>query len=307
MSQDGPPLNDEVNEYLDHLTVERGLSVHTLAAYRSDLAKYQQFLAERGITSLSELSDGVVSDFLMALRQPTQGRRLAESSVSRTIVSVRRFHSFTVAEGMTPRDPAATVAPPRPPARLPQALTVEQVRSILEAPDPLTPTGLRDRTLLELLYGSGCRVSELTACDVDDIDLAARLMVVTGKGNKQRIIPIGHHAASMTEAYLVRVRPELAAKGKATPALLLNPRGGRLSRQSVWAILRRAADTAGVPDVHPHTLRHSYATHLLEAGADIRVVQELLGHASVTTTQIYTKVTIEHLREVYLTAHPRGR
>ncbi len=307
MPTDLPPLSGEVAEYLDHLTVERGLSPNTLSAYRRDLAKYQLFLAERGLSNLSDLPAGVVGDFLVSLRRPGAERQLAQSSISRTIVSVRRFHAFAVAEGMTTADPAAAVAPPRPPARLPQALTVEQVQPILEAPDPQTTTGLRDRAVLELLYGSGCRVSELTACDVDDLDVSARLMMVTGKGNKQRVVPIGHHAARAAEAYLVRVRPPLAAKGKGSPALMLNPRGGRLSRQTVWAILRRAAATAGVPDVHPHTMRHSYATHLLEAGADIRVVQELLGHASVTTTQIYTKVTIEHLREVYLTAHPRGR
>ena len=297
----------EVTEYLDHLTVERGLSANTIDAYRRDLRKYQQFCATKGVAGLTDIDETLVGDFLVSLRTPTEGRQLAESSIGRTIVSVRRFHAFVVAEGTAATDPAAAVAPPRPPARLPQALTVPAVQRILEAPDPHTPAGLRDRAVLELLYGTGCRVSELTGADVDDIDLDHKVILITGKGNKQRMVPLGRHAAAATDAYLVRVRPELAARGKATPSLLLNPRGGRLSRQSVWNILKRAAVTAQVADVHPHTLRHSFATHLLEAGADIRVVQELLGHASVTTTQIYTKVTIDHLREVYLTAHPRGR
>lgn len=306
--QEPLPLSSEITEYLDHLTVERGLSANTIAAYRRDLAKYQAFCAGRGVTALAEIDDRFVGDFLVDLRTANDGQpRLAESSVGRTLVAVRRFHAFTVTESMVAADPAAGVTPPKPPARLPQSLAVQQVQAVLEAPDPQTPAGLRDRAVLELLYGSGCRVSELTGTDLDDIDLEHRVLLVTGKGNKQRLVPIGRHAALACEAYLVRVRPALAAKGKATPALLLNPRGGRLTRQTVWAILQRAAATAGVADVHPHTLRHSFATHLLEAGADIRVVQELLGHASVTTTQIYTKVTIDHLREVYLTAHPRGR
>jgi integrase/recombinase XerD len=307
MPPNAPPLAGEVTEYLNHLTVERGLSAHTIEAYRRDLSKYQRFCAERGITSLAGIDDTLVGDFLVSLRSPAEGATLAESSISRAIVSVRRFHAFTVAEGVSRVDPAAHITPPRPPSRLPQAITIDQVQAILDAPDPQTPAGLRDRAILEVLYGTGCRVSELTGADVDDVDLEHRLIVLSGKGNKQRMVPLGRHAAAAVETYLVRVRPQWAIKGAATPALVLNARGGRLTRQSVWAIIGRAAEVARVPDVHPHTLRHSFATHLLEGGADIRVVQELLGHASVTTTQIYTRVTIDHLREVYLTAHPRGR
>ncbi len=307
MAQDSPPLAGEVTEYLNHLTVERGLSPNTIDAYRRDLAKYQQFCAERGISALADIDESFVGEFLVSLRAPIEGPPLAESSISRAVVSVRRFHAFTVAEGSAGIDPAASITPPQPPSRLPQAITIDEVQSILDAPDPQSPAGLRDRAILELLYGTGCRVSELTGADLDDVDVERRMIVLSGKGNKQRVVPMGRHAATAVGAYLVRVRPQWAAKGATTPALILNARGGRLTRQSVWAIIRSAADVARVPDVHPHTLRHSFATHLLEGGADIRVVQELLGHSSVTTTQIYTRVTIDHLREVYLTAHPRGR
>ncbi len=304
MHADAPPLAGEVAEYLDHLTVERGLAANTLAAYRRDLARYQEFLGSVGVVRLADVTDRHVAEFLAWLREEVA---LAEASIGRTIVSVRRFHVFCVAEGHTEFDPAGQVAPPRAPDRLPHALTVEQVQAILAVPDGQDPAGLRDRAILEVLYGSGCRVSELTGIDVDDIDTERRTLLVTGKGDKQRMLPIGSHAAAAVDAYLVRGRPAFSTRGQATPALFLNARGGRLSRQSVWTLLRRAADAAQVPEVHPHTLRHSFATHLIEAGADIRVVQELLGHASVTTTQIYTKVTIDHLREVYVTAHPRGR
>ncbi len=307
MGMEPTPLNAQVNEYLDHLTVERGLARNTISAYRRDLDKYQQFLAAQGVKCASQIDSALVTSFVAHLRGGDGGARLAESSVGRTVVSVRRFHAFAVSEGIVDHDPAGQVNPPRPPDRLPEGLSVAEVQALLVAPDPHTPAGIRDRAVLELLYGTGCRVSELTGSDVDDLDLSHRVLTVMGKGRKQRLIPVGRHAIAACEAYLIRVRPSLAAKGQATPALFLNPRGGRLSRQSVWAILQRAAATAHLTDVHPHTLRHSFATHLLEGGADIRVVQELLGHASVTTTQIYTRVTIDHLREVYLTAHPRGR
>lgn len=302
------PLSAEVSEYLDHLRVERGLAANTLDAYRRDLDRYRRFCREVGVVSLTDITEATVGDFLTALRRPDDdGNALADSSVGRILVSVRRFHAFAAAEGLVPHDPAARVKPPRPPSRLPHAITVEQVGQVLLVPDVSTPTGIRDRAILELLYGSGCRVSELTGLDVDDLDTERRTVLVTGKGNKQRLIPLGRHAADAVAAYLVRSRPDAAARGRGTPALFLNSRGGRLTRQSVWNLLRTSGATAHVPEIHPHTLRHSFATHLLEGGADIRVVQELLGHASVTTTQIYTRVTIEHLREVYLTAHPRGR
>ena len=303
-----PPFMDEVNEYLDHLRVERGLAANTLDAYRRDLTRYQGFARKRGVETLTGITEEHVGQFLVSLRAPGEsGRTLAESSVGRIMVSVRRFHAFASVEGLAADDAAARVKPPRAPSRLPHAVPVGDVERLLQVPDPATPAGLRDRAILELMYGAGCRVSELTGLDVDDVDTDRRTVLVTGKGNKQRIVPIGRHAAEAVDAYLVRGRPVAATRGRGTPALFLNARGGRLTRQSVWNLLRACGHTAGVDDVHPHTLRHSFATHLLEAGADIRVVQELLGHASVTTTQIYTKVTIDHLREVYLTAHPRGR
>jgi integrase/recombinase XerD len=185
---------------------------------------------------------------------------------------------------------------------------VAQVEKLLGAPDPETPLGLRDRALLELLYGTGARISEAVGLDIDDLDRTAGLVKLDGKGGKQRIVPVGSYAGRAVAAYLVRARPVLVASGRGTPGLFLNARGGRLSRQSAWTVLRAAAVRAGIPgDLSPHTLRHCFATHLLDGGADVRVVQELLGHASVTTTQVYTLVTVDRLREVYATAHPRAR
>ena len=300
------PLDDEIGEYLNHLTVERGLAGNTISAYRRDLGRYRTFCASRQVMSVSDVTTALVGEYLMDLRTPTDGKTPAETTVGRALVAVRRFHAFAAAEGFATADPAAVVTPPTPPARLPQGLSIADTEALLEAPDPHTPAGLRDRAILELLYGTGIRVSELTGADVDDLHAVTRTLTVTGKGDKQRIVPVGRAALQAVEAYVVRVRPGWAAKGRGTPALFLNTRGGRLTRQSVWAIIRAAADTADIRDVHPHTLRHSFATHLLQGGADIRVVQELLGHASVTTTQVYTRVTIDHLREVYATAHPRG-
>jgi integrase/recombinase XerD len=213
-----------------------------------------------------------------------------------------------VLEGRTTIDPAGQVQPPSTPKRLPKAISLDAVERVLAAAGPPeTPTGLRDRALLELLYGCGARISEAVGCAVDDLDQAEGLVRLHGKGAKQRVVPIGSYAVAAVGAYLVRGRPTLAARGKGTPAVFLNARGGPLSRQSAWAVLAGAADRAGLTGrVSPHTLRHSFATHLLEGGADVRVVQELLGHASVTTTQLYTQVTADTLREVYTATHPRA-
>ena len=244
---------------------------------------------------------------------------LAPASIARAVVAVRSLHRFAVADGLAATDPATDVHPPRPARRLPKALTLDQVQLMLDLPSTETAEGLRDAALLELLYGTGGRISEVVDLDVDDLtralesvragppDELARLRVL-GKGSKERIVPLGSYARRAVEAYLVRGRPALSGRGRGSPALLLNARGARLSRQSAYAVLRRVAEQAGVPgEVSPHTLRHSFATHLLDGGADVRVVQELLGHASVTTTQIYTLVTVDHLREVYAEAHPRAR
>ena len=232
---------------------------------------------------------------------------LASASAARAVSAVRGLHRFAAREGLVAVDVAAEVKPPAPPKRLPKALDVDQVLRLLSVADD-TPLGLRDRALLEFLYGTGARISEAVGAAIDDLDLAAEpAAVLHGKGGRTRLVPVGGYAKAALEAYLVRGRPALIAKGKGTPAVFLNARGGRLSRQSAWTILHRAADAAGIPAVSPHTLRHSYATHLLDGGADVRVVQELLGHASVTTTQVYTLVTVDRLREVYATAHPRAR
>jgi len=239
---------------------------------------------------------------------------LSSTSAARTVVAVRGFHRFAVADGLTDVDPASGVKPPAPAKRLPKALPLSDVEAILEAAGaPGTTLALRDRALLEVLYGTGARISEAVGLDVDDLDETEGTVLLRGKGGKERLVPIGSYAREAVAAYLVRGRPELASTRASTRsttggALFLNARGGRLYRQSAWAVLVKAAERAGVTkDVSPHTLRHSFATHLLDGGADVRVVQELLGHASVTTTQVYTLVTVDRLREVYATAHPRAR
>jgi integrase/recombinase XerD len=245
----------------------------------------------------------------MRLREGDRDHQpLASGSAARTLVAVRGLHKFAVREGVAATDPAGEVRPPAPPKRLPKALPLDDVEQILEAAgSPGTTLAKRDRALLEILYGTGARISEAVGLDVDDLDLETGAARLSGKGGKERIVPVGSYAVRAVGDYLTAARPALVAAGRGTAALFLNARGGRLSRQSAWTVLRRAAERAGVvTDVSPHTLRHSFATHLLDGGADVRVVQELLGHASVTTTQIYTLVTVERLREVYATSHPRA-
>ena len=258
----------------------------------------------------AEVTETLVTDFLVALRQGDEDHPpLASGSAGRAVVAVRGLHKFFLREGLTATDPARQVRPPAPPRRLPKAIAVEQVEALLQAAGAdETPRSVRDRALLEVLYGSGARISEAVGLDVDDVDLTSHVVRLRGKGGKDRIVPLGSFARAAVEAYLVRARPVLVAAGGGTPALFLNARGGRLSRQSAWTVLRNAAERAGLSvEVSPHTLRHSFATHLLDGGADVRVVQELLGHASVTTTQVYTLVTVDRLREVYAAAHPRAR
>jgi integrase/recombinase XerD len=251
-----------------------------------------------------------VTGFLVVLRSgDDEHPPLSATSAGRAVVAVRGLHRFALREGVVGVDVAAAVRPPPPPKRLPKALTVDDVEAILEAAGaPGTTLAMRDRALLELLYGTGARISEAVGLDLDDLDLDGATVRLSGKGGKQRLVPIGSFARDAVSAYLVRARPDLIGAGRGTPAVFLNARGGRLSRQSAWTVLAKAADRAGVTAaVSPHTLRHSFATHLLDGGADVRVVQELLGHASVTTTQVYTLVTVDKLREVYATAHPRAR
>ncbi len=303
-----------VAAYLDHLEAEVGASAHTVAAYRRDLGRYAGWLEAQGVSSIAEVEAEHVAAFAAWLRSGDASRPgLAASSVARGVAAVRSLHRFAVRDGDASGDPAAEIAPPRRAKRLPKALSLDQVQAVLAVPDLDTPMGLRDAALLELLYGTGARVSELLALDVDDVsaqledpDLGLRLF---GKGRKERIVPLGSYARAALGAWLVRGRPAMIASAQRPgPALLLNARGARLSRQSAYNILAAAGESAGLGvAVSPHTLRHSFATHLLDGGADVRVVQELLGHASVATTQLYTLVTAEHLREVFVSAHPRAR
>lgn len=304
----GLGLERELDAYLAYATVERGLSRHTIAAYRRDLTRYVSFLQGRHRASLADVTAADVRAFAEATSAGADGgSALAPASAARIVVSVRGWHKFAVAEGWCLDDAAADTKPRAQPLRLPKALSVEQVSALLASAGDDTLTGLRDRALLELLYATGARISEAVGLDVDDIaDAEASGVVLRGKGNKERMVPVGAYAADALSAYAVRARPALAASGRGTAALFLNARGGRLSRQSGWTILTAAASRAGLEGVSPHTLRHSFATHLLRGGADVRVVQELLGHASVTTTQVYTLVTPDSLREIYQAAHPRA-
>jgi integrase/recombinase XerD len=302
------PLPGVVRTYLDHLTVERGLAGNTLASYRRDLTRYVDALAAAGVTDLGQVTEADVAGHLARLREGDEAHPpLAAASAARAIVAVRGLHRFAFREGLAAADPTREVKPPALPRRLPKALDVDQVFRLLSVPAEEGPLAPRDKALLEFLYGTGARISEAVGCAVDDLDLAAGAVTLHGKGGRTRVVPVGAYACEALQAYLVRGRPALAALASRSSrgAVFLNARGGRLSRQSAWTILREAASRAGVP-ASPHTLRHSYATHLLDGGADIRVVQELLGHASVTTTQVYTLVTVERLREVYATSHPRA-
>lgn len=319
-------LDGQLQSYLDHLTIERGVAANTISSYRRDLRRYGEHLNLRGIHDLRHATEIDVSDFLVALRKgDTDAKAMPLSAVSaaRALIAVRGLHKFASAEGIVDLDVARAVKPPTPSRRLPKSLGLDEVLALLDGAGGDAPTDgpltLRNRALLEMLYSTGARISEAVGLDVDDVDTHARSVLLRGKGGKQRLVPIGRPAIAAMDAYLVRGRPGLAARGRgagsslgrsaAAPggAIFLNARGGRLSRQSAWQVLQDAAERAGITTaVSPHTLRHSFATHLLDGGADVRVVQELLGHASVTTTQIYTLVTVTALREVWAGAHPRA-
>lgn len=302
----GKQLPQHGARFLDYLIVERGLSDHSLAAYRRDLRLYQTFLAQAAVTDVTTVDVATLRALVPWLRATpnAHGSTYAPRSIARTVAAVRGFHRFLVAEGLTATDPAGDLSAPRLPRSLPRALTVPQIERLLGAPSGDGPAVLRDRALLELLYSAGLRISELVALDVDDVDLTLCTVRCLGKGRKERIVPFGRPAARAVEALVNRARPALHAAG---PWLLCNQRGGRLTRQGAWKIVKAHAETVGLGDVvSPHTLRHSFATHLIDGGADVRVVQELLGHASVNTTQIYTQVSTTRLRTVYERAHPRA-
>lgn len=301
-----------IDAYLRHLAIERGVAKNTQLAYRRDLARYVDYLNNLGITEASQITELQVSDFAEALNSKYG---LVASSVARVMAAVRGLHRFWLLEGIVNNDVATRVKPPKTPKRLPKAISIDQIEALLDAAGPnpdedfdvANVIRLRDRALLELLYATGARISEVVNLDLDDL-VDPTLVRLFGKGSKERIVPVGRFAQRALEAYLTRCRPGLVTLGRGTPALFLNQRGGRLTRQSAWSIIAAAAEVAKLTaHVSPHTFRHSFATHLLEGGADVRVVQELLGHSSVATTQIYTLVTVDALREMYATAHPRAR
>lgn len=305
-------IDRAVEVYLRHVTIERGLAAHTVDAYHRDLAVYAAWLADAGLVDVAEIAAAHVAAF--GAERARAEPRPAASSLARLQSSVRGWHRFLVREGIRDDDPATTLRPPKLPQRLPKALTIDQVERLLDAAGPAPgadtsaePVAVRDRALVELLYATGARVSEVVQLDVDDL-ATGDMLRVRGKGSKERVVPVGSYARSAVDAYLVRARPELAVRGRVSPRLFLGVRGAPLSRQSAWAVLQQAAERAGLEaHVSPHTLRHSFATHLLQGGADVRVVQELLGHSSVATTQIYTYVSVDALRDVYATSHPRAR
>ena len=299
-------LERELERYIRYVTLERGRSPHTVSAYRSDLGHYLAWLATRSVVAASAVTADHVRDYVGELAG-------ARTTVARKLSSIKNFHRFLLDEGVVTDDATRELHAPKLPGRLPKALTVAQVQDLLDAIVGDDPIALRDRALLELLYATGARVSELTDMSLDDLvddqGRTSEVVRVTGKGRKQRIVPVGSYARAALDSYLTRARPALIKNAKkSTPVVFLGARGGPLSRQNAWLIIQEAAKRAHLEGlVSPHTLRHSFATHVLSGGADIRVVQELLGHASVSTTQIYTKVTIDTLRDVYLGAHPRAR
>ncbi|SEF54623.1 integrase/recombinase XerD [Thermomonospora echinospora] len=302
-----------MRRYLAHLAADRGLAANTLSSYRRDLRRYAQALAARGRRAVGEVTEGDVRGYLAGLGEGDATHPpLSARSAARAVAAVRGLHRFAVREGLAAADPAAGVRPPASPRPVPRAISVAEVERLLAAAPGDTPRGLRDRALLELLYGSGARISEAVGLDVGDFDLTGGLIRVAGQGGRTRRVPVGEHARRAAEAYLARARPELARDGGAMPALFLNARGGRLSRQGAWMVLRATAERARLAGVSPHTLRHSFATHLLDGGADARVVQQLLGHAPATTAlapgrQACALVTEGLLQEVHATSHPRAR
>jgi integrase/recombinase XerD len=305
-----------LDEHETWLRAERGLRPNTLTAYRRDLRAYERFLRDEGTTDPSVVDERQVQRYADHLRDAVDdddGRRYSAASVARALVAVRSFHRFCVDEGQVATDPTEDVRGPRVALGIPKALTESEVEAILTAPSGDAPTALRDRAILETLYATGVRITELSQLDRADLDLEDGLVRVFGKGAKERIVPVGSLARDAIGAYLVRGRPSLVRDGsvsrRAGDAVFLNAKGGRLTRQGCWLVVRKAAARAGLDPsrVSPHVLRHSCATHLVDRGADIRVVQELLGHASVSTTQIYTKVTQERLQAAYRAAHPRSR
>jgi integrase/recombinase XerD len=304
---DGEPseLVTCAQEFINYLQIEKGLSTNTISAYRLTLARYLQFLAELGIDTPSEVTKDLLLEFAARLQDP-EGHGLSARSTAQAFSAVRMFHRFMVIEGYAEKDPTGVLVSPRTEMRLPRALNHDQVGRLLDVPGS-DEKGMRDRVILEMLYATGMRISELVGLDLGDVEMNERLVTCRGKGGKWRIVPFGRTTCESLETYLEDARPSLARSRRGGPALILNMRGGRLTRQGCWKIIKGHARAAGIEDiVSPHILRHTFATHLLEGGASLLVVQELLGHASVSTTQIYTEVTRNHLMDVYRRTHPRA-
>jgi integrase/recombinase XerD len=303
-----PPSFRALDEFLSYLVVEKGSSKLTIEAYGRDLTRYLSWLAEQGIREVDRIDRDAISGYLIELREAIPAP--AVTSQKRLVSSLRGFHRFCLREGITSGDPTTTLRLPRTAATLPHTLNIEQARQLLEQPFPPTPIGARDRALLEVMYGCGLRVAELVGLDRSLVFIDEGFLRVTGKRNKERVIPIGGKALEVLGAYLETGRPFLHPKRVSAPpegaAVFLNARGRRITRQGVFDIVRHYGLEAGIEGLHPHTLRHSFATHLLEGGADLRVIQELLGHSDISTTQIYTHVDRTHIKSVYYSAHPRA-
>ena len=300
-------LDQARDAYLRHVSIERGLSVNTIAAYRRDLEAYLSWLGQHDVVTVEAVTVDNVRAYIQHLHERADSP-LTATSRARVLSSIRGFHRFLLEDGIATTDPTLGLTPPKLPKRLPKALSIADVEALLDACAGEDEVSIRDRAVLELLYATGARITEIVSLNVDDITDAEGMVRVRGKGNKQRLVPVGSYARTAIDAYLVRVRPVFSARGSSTPALFLGPRGARMSRQSAWLVIQSAAERAHLAGhVSPHSLRHSFATHLLNGGADVRVVQELLGHSSVATTQIYTLVTADALRESYQLAHPRAR
>lgn len=303
-------MDDLLEQFLAHIGVERGLAGSTVSAYAADIKKYVSWLSSRDLNKLNEVTSLDVEEYVAALDKAGESAR----SKARRLASVHEFHKFALMQGVVTDDVSARVKAPKAAGHLPDVLSVDEVSRLLDAAamgGSCDPVVLRDKALLEFMYATGCRVSETTGTDLNDIDFDERVVVLTGKGSKQRLVPLGEYALKALRRYISDGRPELEARAKGAKerrAVFLNKRGRRISRQSVWEAVKAAGERAHIDrPLHPHTLRHSFATHLIQGGADVRTVQELLGHASVTTTQIYTHVSPETLIETYLTAHPRAR
>ncbi len=296
------PFARQLRRYFDHLRIERGVADNTLASYEFDLDEYFQFLSSRGIADAKAVTETHITEFLRALHQ----LGISARSTARVISAIRGFHRFLLGEGTAGEDPTENIRPPKRAKALPEVLSIAEIDEIFSQPEVSDKFGLRDRAVLETLYATGMRVSELINLKQRDINFEEGMVLVFGKGSKERIVPIGRSARKWIQRYQHESRMKLAKKSKSLDALFLNVRGTKLGRMTVWKIIRRYAHASGIKkEVHPHTFRHSFATHLLEGGADLRVVQEMLGHADIATTQIYTHIDREYLKEVHRTFHPR--